>query len=179
MTLAVIRHPIPPCEGPGSRVLILGSMPGAASLRARQYYAHPRNQFWPIMERLFGIPADAQYNTRLAGLVRAKVALWDVVGECVRPGSLDARIVPDSVAPNDIADLVRRHPTLRAVFLNGATARRLFDRHILRPHPDLMDCLHIETLPSTSPAHASRGFGEKAMAWRALRDWTGPGGELP
>ena len=100
----------PPAFRTDARVLILGSMPGEASLAAGRYYAHPRNAFWPIMGALFGAGAELPYDQRLARLNAAGVALWDVIARCRRPGSLDSAI-EDSV-PNDLASLKRRAPKL-------------------------------------------------------------------
>ena len=147
-----------------ARVLVLGSMPGVASLDADRYYAHPRNLFWPIMGALFGFDATLPYPERLARIGAAGVALWDVAGECVRPGSLDARIEAGSVVANDIAGLLARYPDITRVRFNGAAAETLFRRHALGtldPVPDLL------RLPSTSPAHAAMGFEAKLAAWRA------------
>lgn len=179
MNPPVVRHPMPPVVNAGCRVLVLGSMPGAASLAAAHYYAHPRNQFWPILHRLFGIDPSWPYPDRLAALTGARVALWDVVASCIRPGSLDGSIDPASVVPNRVGDLLRRHRGIRAVFLNGGTADRLFRRFVLKPEPEPFREVHIELLPSTSPAHASRTLEEKLVRWRRLRDWTGTGNELP
>lgn len=147
-----------------SRVLVLGSMPGVASLDADRYYAHPRNLFWPITGALFGFDPTLPYEARLACLGANGVALWDVAGECVRPGSLDARIEAGSVVANDIGGLLARYPDIARIRFNGAAAEALFRRHVsqtLDPVPDLL------RLPSTSPAHAALGFEAKLAAWRA------------
>jgi hypoxanthine-DNA glycosylase len=158
-----------PVVGPAPRALVLGSMPGVASLRAAQYYAHPRNAFWPLMDALFGVPAQAPYAERVAALNAAGVALWDVLAECERPGSLDSAIAADTIAVNDIAGLLRRHPTVGVVALNGGTAARLFDRHVRPALGEISQRVAVLRLPSTSPAHAARSFDEKRAAWTALR----------
>jgi len=152
-----------PLVDAASRVLVLGSMPGVASLEADRYYAHARNQFWPIVGRLCGFDPALPYDTRLAHLRAHGIALWDVAGECIRPGSLDARIQAGSVSPNDIGGLLAHHPGIARVRFNGAAAEALFRRHVLPtldPVPDLL------RLPSTSPAHAAMGFEAKLAAWR-------------
>ncbi len=157
----------PPVAGEDARVLVLGTMPSPASLAAGFYYAHPQNQFWRIMEALVGVPAAAPPAVRAEGLKRARIALWDVCRACIRPGSADAAI--REVVPNDFAAFLARHPHIRAVFFNGATAERLFRRHV---QPELAPlALHLERLPSTSPAHATRSFADKLAAWRAILDW--------
>lgn len=151
-----------------ARVLILGSMPGEASLAAAQYYAHPRNAFWPIMGRLFGAGLELPYAERLARLNDAGVALWDVIARCRRPGSLDSAIDRDSVEANDFARLFGACPQLGHVFFNGSAAEAAFRRHVRLP-PGLRP-LRFARLPSTSPAHAARDFAAKLAAWQAVRE---------
>ncbi|MDR6992627.1 DNA-deoxyinosine glycosylase [Luteimonas sp. 3794] len=153
-----------PIVGNGARVLVLGSMPGVASLDAHRYYAHPRNLFWPIVGTVFGFDSSLPYDTRLARLTARGVALWDVAGECVRPGSLDARIESGSVVPNDIGGLLARYPGITQIRFNGAAADTMFRRHVLPTLDVVPDLLR---LPSTSPAHAALGFEAKLAAWRA------------
>ena len=155
-----------PIEAPGARILVLGTMPGIASLEAQQYYAHPRNAFWRITGELFAFDAGAPYAERAAQLARAGVVVWDVLQGCVRPGSLDAAIERGSEIPNDIVGLLARQPGITRIGLNGGTAARLFRRHI---EPQLAaDNLELLALPSTSPAHAGQSFEQKLAAWRAL-----------
>jgi len=154
-----------------ARVLILGSMPGAASLAAREYYAHPHNQFWPIMQQLCGVPRSLPYRRRLEGLQRQHIALWDVLHSCLRRGSLDAAIEHHSAIPNDLPRLLRTHRHITRLCCNGGTAYRSLQRHfgpLLRREFPQLQCLR---LPSTSPAHAGMRFEAKLAAWRAaLKD---------
>lgn len=152
---------------PDALVLILGSMPGVASLEAGEYYAHPRNAFWPIMERLFGIPVSHPYDERLRGLTERRIALWDVLGSCVRPGSLDSAIDGDTVVPNDFPAFFRAHRSIEAVFFNGTMAERSWRRYVA---PGLPSSMRTVRLPSTSPAHAGRSLEEKTDLWAVLRE---------
>ncbi len=159
---------LPPLVQPGVQVLILGSMPGQASLTQQCYYGHPRNQFWPLMQALFGVEAALLYVARCQALLDAGIALWDVIGQCQRPGSLDSAIVSDSITFNDIAALCRQYPEIRQIWLNGGKAAQSF-RQYQRwlaagdwPGAGMM----IRTLPSTSPAHASVSFADKLLLWQ-------------
>jgi double-stranded uracil-DNA glycosylase len=151
-----------PIAAPDAKILILGSMPGTASLEAGQYYAHPRNAFWPIMGALFGVGPNLPYTERVARLKTRGVAVWDVLQACEREGSLDSNI--RSEAPNDFAAFFAAHPDLRTVALNGGKAAASFRKHAARHLPE-RTALH--TLPSTSPAHAARSFAAKCEIWRA------------
>lgn len=153
----------PPVARADARVLILGSMPGQASLAACQYYAHPRNLFWPIMGALYGAGPDQPYDVRLQALQDHQVALWDVLQSCVRETSLDADILHE--IPNDFAAFLAAHPRMTHVFFNGAKAAQSFKRHVRDYPPSLM----LTTLPSTSPAHAARNFAQKREAWSVIR----------
>ncbi|MCB1759975.1 MAG: DNA-deoxyinosine glycosylase [Gammaproteobacteria bacterium] len=158
----------PPIVGDGSRVLILGSMPGRASLLAGQYYAHSRNAFWPLMEALLGIDCALPYARRCDALGAAGIALWDVLQSCTRSGSLDSAIVESSIVSNDFAALLRQRRTIAGIFFNGAMAERSFKRYVL---PDLgaaAATLPRIRLPSTSPAHASLTFQQKLEQWRQI-----------
>ena len=160
-----------PIEGEVAHTLVLGTMPGAASLGAHEYYAHPMNAFWPIaLSLLDDGPPDRRawreipHAVRAARLAGAGVAVWDVLAECRRPGSLDGRIVRSSEVANDVPALVRRHPELRRIAFNGRGAERLFARHVALPGPDEGGPERV-ALPSTSPAMASLGLEAKRAAW--------------
>lgn len=157
-----------PVAAAGARVLVLGSMPGVASLRQARYYAHPRNAFWPIAASVFGFDPALDYPERLRALQASGVALWDVLQACVRPGSLDADIRADTLVPNDFQAFLRAHPSIVRICFNGAKAAALYRRHVL---PGLGGAaLQYFELPSTSPAHAAASFDTKLAAWRAALD---------
>jgi hypoxanthine-DNA glycosylase len=144
-------------------VLVLGTLPGEESLRRQQYYAHPRNLFWPIVFALFDTAPPADYDERLRFLLDRGIALWDVVESGQRTASADATIRAE--IPNPIPELLDAHPGIRAVAFNGGGARRLHDRHF----PRRSDLTYL-ALPSTSPAYARIGFAAKLAQWRALRE---------
>lgn len=144
--------------------LILGSMPGQASLDAHQYYAHPRNAFWPIIEQLFSDSKKLDYPARCALLQQHQIGLWDVLQACIRPGSLDSKIINTSIIPNDFVQLFKHHPHIQNIYFNGAKAEQLYLKHVL---PLLKNNnIKIQRLPSTSPAHAALSFDKKFQQWQ-------------
>jgi double-stranded uracil-DNA glycosylase len=150
-----------PVSGKEPRVLILGSFPSQKSLRHHEYYGNPLNHFWKIMDALFSIDPLLPYAVRIGQVRDKRIALWDVVGSCSRPGSADARIT-DPVF-NDIAGFVAAHPSLRLVALNGNTAARFYSRMSTDiPIPSI-------TLPSTSPANARLTLNEKTECWSVIK----------
>ena len=157
---------LPPIVDRETRLLILGSLPGDASLAAQRYYAHPLNQFWRLVGGALGEPlAELLYEQRLGRLKERGVGLWDTVATAVRRGSLDQAM--RGIAPNPLPDLVGTLPRLRAVALNGATAARIGRRQLAG-----LDLALIE-LPSSSPAN-TQPFPAKAEAWARLADWALP-----
>ena len=162
----------PPLESARARVLILGSIPGAASLAAGQYYAHPRNLFWPIMGALFGAGPELPYAGRVRVLNAKGIAVWDVLESCVREGSLDSSIDEGSIAVNDFANFYRSHPRIERVFFNGAKSEAVYRRYVLPRLPDARAPPPALRLPSTSPAHASLGFEAKRAAWAEIAQCT-------
>jgi hypoxanthine-DNA glycosylase len=157
----VLLHGLAPIVNAQTRLLVLGSFPGVASLRCQQYYAYPRNQFWPIMGALLGFDASTlAYPQRLERTLAAGVGLWDVYAACVRPGSLDADI--RHAQPNDLGTLITILPVLRVIAHNGGeSAKALPITRALAP----AGC-QVVRLPSTSPANASWHFERKLSVWR-------------
>lgn len=157
-----VKFGLPPIARPDARLFVLGSLPGDASLAARQYYAHPTNQFWRLLGRAIGENLhELGYEQRLERLAERKVGLWDVIGSASRLGSLDQAI--REAEHNEIEHLLRDFRDLRAIAFNGSTAsvagRRLIGR--AQPHVSLID------LPSSSAANTRR-FEQKAQAWAVL-----------
>jgi hypoxanthine-DNA glycosylase len=145
-------------------VLILGSLPSTASLERRQYYAHSRNAFWTIMEKLFGASRGLPYAARLLRLKECGVALWDVCASACRPGSLDSKI--SDAAVNDFNAFFSSHRGIKLICFNGAEAHRIFRRQILPGLAPEFAAIRREALPSTSPAHAGMRLAEKLERWR-------------
>lgn len=151
---------LPPVLSEATRLMVLGSFPGVASLRAQQYYAHPRNQFWPLLSALWGVDlVGMPYEQRLAEISARGLGLWDVYASCRRAGSLDSAI-RDAVY-NDLHSLRERAPGLQAIAHNGGESARAM-RHTRALGVDVIQ------LPSTSPANASWRFERKLAAWRAV-----------
>jgi hypoxanthine-DNA glycosylase len=161
------KSSFPPEAGPGTRVLILGSLPGEVSLARRQYYAHPQNQFWRLVGAVIAADlAGVDYPGRLAALRAAGVGLWDVVKTAHRAGSLDHHIRDH--APNPLAALAASLPELRAIGFNGAKAWGIGAAQFQSAgRPELV------ALPSSSPAH-TLAFERKLAAWLPLRAFLGP-----
>ncbi len=158
----------PPLLGNNPYVLILGSMPGKVSLQASQYYAHPRNAFWFIMENLLSSKHNLRYHQRQQLLTNHHIAVWDVLKSCDRDGSLDSSIDKDSMVANDFIKLFTDHPTIRSVFFNGAAAEKIFLKS-LKLESLLADRdLSFIRLPSTSPAHAAMNQQQKLQSWTVM-----------
>ena len=159
-----------PIIGRRPRIIILGSMPGVASLEAVQYYAHPRNAFWPIMDELFGIDREASYERRITAVEKLPLILWDTLQACHRPGSLDSAIDAGSVRANDFPGLLARQPQIRAIFFNGAASEKYF-RQLVLPQLRSPQGLDLVRLPSTSPAHAGMRLEQKLAVWRQILNY--------
>ena len=151
-----------PVLRPDTRILILGSFPGARSLAAAQYYAHPRNQFWPLVSKLVGEDLAAlPYGARLEGLLAHRIGLWDVLGACEREGSLDSAI--RQPAANDFERLHTLCPQLETVGFNGQASGKFAPQFAQAGYRTVV-------LPSSSPAHMAMTFEQKLAVWRRLVD---------
>lgn len=155
---------LPPVVGPNTRLLVLGSFPGVASLQAQQYYGHPRNHFWAILQALWprdALPDRERYAERCAWVLDHRLGIWDVYASCEREGSLDSAIRNAEV--NDFAALRRRCPQLQLIAHNGGESFR----HAKTVRAALgVEHFPLVQLPSTSPANASWSFERKLAAWR-------------
>jgi len=158
----------PPIINNDSRVLILGSMPGAESLRQKQYYANPRNQFWPIIYLLFGEEPEEAYEQRTRFLLDKGIALWDVIEKCERAGSLDANIRNEQ--PNRVGQLLRAYPAIRLVAFNGTKAYDTFKRKLGFEQDGSRE---YRLLPSTSPIPGKniKSVADKLAKWRVITDY--------
>lgn len=161
--MAMIQS-FPPIINEESRILILGSIPGVKSLEAQQYYAHPYNHFWRIMYALFDKLPESDYVDRIRSLQEKRIALWDVVHQCTRNGSLDTNIVNETA--NDFIMLFQQHPNLILLAFNGTKAFNIYKRKVgFEGGPKA----HV-LLPSTSPAN-TRKYEDKLASWKILRDY--------
>ena len=151
-----------PIIGKNPNLLILGSMPGVASLNAEQYYGHPRNAFWKIIANIYQVKFTDSYEEKLTLLKHLHIALWDVIAHCERPGSLDSAIKNHSININPVIDLVNKHRTIKKIALNGGKAFEQFEKHIA---PHLSNQIQYKQLPSTSPAY-TLAFDKKVALWK-------------
>ncbi|MCR8643662.1 DNA-deoxyinosine glycosylase [Paenibacillus sp. N1-5-1-14] len=158
----------PPVIHEQCSILILGSMPGAESLRLQQYYAHPRNHFWKIIFHMFNGTVPEEYESRLAFSQSKGIALWDVLQYCEREGSLDVNI--QKPVANNFAELLATYPNIRHLCFNGGKAYDLFKRHV---QADLdLDLITLYPLPSSSPAHTI-SMDKKLKSWSVIGELAG------
>jgi hypoxanthine-DNA glycosylase len=166
--MTALLQGLPPVIARHSRLVVLGSFPGVASLQAQQYYGHPRNHFWPLLSAIWGVDLVAlPYAERIAAAELRGLGLWDIYACCRREGSLDQAI--QDAAFNDLTSLRRRAPGLRLVAHNGGESARAMKQVLALGLPVLR-------LPSSSPANASWSFDRKLSAWRAAFERAGIAG---
>jgi hypoxanthine-DNA glycosylase len=161
-----------PIVSKNAKVLILGTMPGVASLLRQQYYGHPRNAFWPIMNTLFAMSPELCYVERKQVLTDHGIAVWDVLKSCNRPGSMDSKIDMTSIRTNYFADFFSEYSTINHVFFNGAMAEKLYHKFCLPSLCQPFSYLEYRRLPSTSPAYASLSEAQKTEAWKIIKQAT-------
>ncbi len=165
-----IIESFPAIANKNARVLVLGSMPGEASLQANQYYANPRNSFWSIMASMLNAGSELVYEERKKLISQHKIALWDVMKSCVREGSLDSSIDNASIIVNDLDSFYSEHPNVSCVFFNGMKAEKEYNRHVLPIVSEKYQYLEYYRLPSTSPAMAALKVDEKLVKWSIVKD---------
>ena len=153
----------PPIVDDNSKILILGSMPGAKSLEMNQYYAFPQKQFWKIMFHLFDAEFSDDYGTRINFIKQNKIALWDVIESCERKGSLDTEIKAE--IDNDIPQLIENHSNIKMIFCNGQKSYKNLLKILGKNFK-----IPILVLPSTSPLHTVR-FEEKLESWKVIQEY--------
>ena len=166
-----LNRSFPPIADNNASILILGSMPSVKSLEQQQYYAHPRNAFWPIMSALFDLKPDLTYEKRCRSLMDKRIAVWDVLKACQRRGSLDQQIDAASMIANDFNLFLQQHPNINKILFNGTKAEQVFRRLVLPTLTKQQTAIIRLRLPSTSPAHASCSYADKLVIWQqALTD---------
>jgi hypoxanthine-DNA glycosylase len=161
-----LSHGFAPVARQDACLLILGSMPGVASLDATEYYAFAHNVFWKIMADLFNAGPELDYLSRLQKLTDNHIALWDVIESCHRPGSLDSSISDDGMVTNDFKGFFAQHPHITHIYFNGQKAAGLFKKKV---EPGLTRHYEYHVLPSTSPAHAAIPYIAKLKAWSVIK----------
>lgn len=154
----------PPVARGDARLLVLGSLPSERSIQAGQYYAHPQNAFWRIMRDLIG--AEGAYDERCKTLMKHRIALWDVLKQSLRPGSMDADIRLETAEVNDFSKFFEAHSDIELVCFNGKKAAQMFQRFV--GLDDTVRPRRFESLPSTSPAYASMPYAGKLKRWRKV-----------
>lgn len=160
----------PPIARPDAEALILGSLPGQRSLQLHQYYAHPQNAFWKLIERIYEAGSSLPYTQRVEILTTHRIALWDVLAAAERPGSLDSSIIHASARVNDFEAFYRSHPRISRVYFNGRKAEELYRRFVLPGLSAGCAAIRCVSMPSTSPAHAGMPFAEKLVRWKSIKE---------
>lgn len=156
-------HSFKPIIDKNCNIIILGSIPGRESLRRNQYYGHSRNHFWKIIYSLCGVPFEENYEKRTSLLLEKGIALWDVIDDCYREGSLDSNIKEAKV--NNFKQLFTDYPNIKYVFFNGTKAFELFRKKVGFDFEDIV----FKKLKSTSPANAIK-FEVKLDDWKVIKD---------
>ncbi|QBZ98571.1 DNA-deoxyinosine glycosylase [Flavobacterium sangjuense] len=151
----------PSISDANAKILILGTMPGAQSLTLNEYYGNRRNHFWQLLFAIFNEPYTTDYQEKKSLLLKNHIALWDVLQDCVREGSLDSAILQE--VPNDFTNFLKAHPNITHIFFNGQQAAKFFKKYVT-----VDNNYTLVTLPSTSPANAGISYEGKLKAWRQI-----------
>jgi len=156
-----------PILGHDPKVLILGTMPSVRSLEDQQYYAHPQNAFWWVMSELLKFDLLESYAVRTHRLSENKIAVWDVISACHRPGSLDSAIDQSSLTANNFSGLIKHNTSIGLIVFNGQAAHKLFKKYVSLSNytGDFL------VMPSTSPANAATSREAKLASWRAIQSY--------
>ena len=155
-------YSFPSLSNPEASILLLGTMPGVKSLELNEYYGHPQNNFWKLLALVFEEDIPKEYHQKKEVLQRNKIAVWDVLQACERQGSLDSAIMKE--VPNDFTEFLNQHPNIKIIAFNGQKAAAYFKKHI-----QISGNYQLITLPSSSPANASKSFEYKLMEWKIIR----------
>ncbi|GGF16615.1 DNA-deoxyinosine glycosylase [Flavobacterium limi] len=153
-----------PIASTDATILILGTMPGTKSLELQQYYGHPQNNFWRFMFEILNEDFSKEYQTRKSLLIKNNIALWDVLQFCERVGSLDSAIKNEIT--NDFELFLKNHSNIKTIFFNGQKAASFFKKYVT-----IDNKYQLITLPSTSPANASKTLESKLSEWKIIRQF--------
>jgi hypoxanthine-DNA glycosylase len=156
-----VKHSFDPIIDKSSKVLILGTAPGEESLKAGQYYAHPRNQFWDILYNVFDRSKENDYQDRISFLLDKQTALWDICAQVARKGSLDSSIMSEH--PNGIEQLLLDYPNIQLILLTSTKAEQLYRKYFQHLSTNLLSV----PSPSPTPGKHVKSFPEKVVLWRA------------
>lgn len=157
------EHPFPPVYDENSKIFILGSFPSIKSREQMFFYGHPQNRFWKVMSRIFNTAIGSEPPDKRRFLLSHGIALWDVIASCDIKGSADSSI--KNAAPNDIGEILREC-NINKIFVNGKTAKSLYDRKIMPKVSQDAICL-----PSTSPANAAYSLDKLVSEWMIIKNW--------
>jgi hypoxanthine-DNA glycosylase len=160
-----LKKSFAPVVAENAVILVLGSMPGEISLQKNQYYAHPANLFWHFFCEAAQISYDIDYKTKVAAVKARKIAIWDVLKQCEREGSLDSNIKHHSEQANDLPAFLEKHRNIKKICFNGQKAFVSFKKHVFKMHPEFAERFAMVVLPSTSPANASIPRSVKKQRW--------------
>lgn len=163
----MIEQGFKPLLGLEPKVLILGTMPSVQSLKSQEYYGHPRNAFWWIMSELCQFDSNLSYSEKVKAILKSKIAVWDVIASCHRPGSLDSKIDQDTVTPNNLVSIFQQTPSFKLIAFNGQAAEKLFRKFI----DETVWQGETLVLPSTSPANAAITKEQKLKRWEKIKDY--------